>query len=545
MKRLFTSFGVDYVQWRALVRAYLWMDYAALTGAYGRTEARGAIIQLTVFVTFLTGVGFTLALIVWGARDPFFAASLVVSSIMFWTGVLVLSQPGSLAAPDDYDLVAAHPVTSRTYFAVRLSAMIVLVLETTALVGWLPIVAFLTRAGGSMALAGAAALAILAGALTATTGIVAVYGWLIRHIPAARLSRMLAQAGAVLGLLASAAFAVAVHHMIDSERPFAFVTTVMPRDLRTFWFPGVWFASYVAVADGTAGKLELIASALSGLMLGTFASALSGRMSLDYAGRVAELGALSTPAIRPLRERLLFRRGEARAVAVLIASHLRGDTKFQLAIASNIMMGAVMTFATGGFRLAVDPFAATGPTRMQGMVMPVIALAIIPMHVYQTISTSSAYQASWLFFSTPCDISRMIRAARDATAAYVLLPVVLALGLFYLYAYAHVGHALLQTVLLGALAYVILQGVVLAVPRVPFATPAVGERRSFGSSFPLGVMLVVMIVAMPFAVVVQWVAFLNLTSTVAVLAALGVLMWIIDDMTRRRIERRHFTTANE
>jgi hypothetical protein len=359
---------------------------------------------------------------------------------------------------------------------------------------------------------------------------------LIRVIPPARLTRILASAGAVLSLALTAGVSLGIYAMIENDRPFEFLKTVLPRDFRTYWFPGAWFASYITVAHGTAAGLDLAAAGASGLMLVVFAFALTGRMSLDYAARVNALSTIGTSQRRPWFERgVFFRRGEARAIGILIASHLRSDSRFQLAVASNAMMGIIMVVGSSGFHMPVDPFLVPGNQRAGGLTMPLVALVMVPMNVYQTIATSTAHDASWLYFTTPADRTRIITSARDAIAFYVLGPLVLMLGVFYVYVFGHVGHAFVHSVFLAALAYLTLQLTVLLSPRLPFSVPVMDQRQA---GFPIGPMLLLIFVMMPIALLLQHFAYRGRLAMTVVLSLLVAISLGINVLTRRRILSR-------
>ena len=70
MKRLFDAAGVDYVQWRALMRAYTLTDFGALLGAYGSTEALRSIVLLALTCACFAMAGGVAVLM---ARDPLLA----------------------------------------------------------------------------------------------------------------------------------------------------------------------------------------------------------------------------------------------------------------------------------------------------------------------------------------------------------------------------------------------------------------------------------------------------------------------------------------
>jgi ABC-2 type transport system permease protein len=536
VKRLFAAASVDFMQWRALMRAYVWMDYGSLFGANGSAEAWRATTQLVMLWGVLSMLGLMLAIGVWGSRDPLFAAVIVVGLMMLWTGLIVIMQPGSLVSPSDHEIIGPRPVTSRTYFAVRCASLVVLMMESAVLIGWLPLIAFWTRKGGSLSLAFAAAMAMVAGTLTTTFGILAIYGWLIRIISPARLTRLITYAGAALSLVLTAVFSLGVYALIDDERPLHIMRTQLPHDFRTYWFPPAWFASYVTVAIGTARRWDLAAAMLSLTAMAVFASALGGRMSLEYAARLEQFANATAASRAPLVERAwLFRRGEARAVAILIASHVRTDPRFQMAIATNALMGILIAVGSSGFRMPVDPFVVSGAQRVGGLTMPLAALLMVPLQVYQTIASSTEFEASWLYFSTPADRSRIMTAARDAIAFYVLLPLTLLLGTVYLYGFDHTGHALVHTVFIGVIAYLSLQLTVLIAPRLPFSLPVLQNRQG---AFPIGMMMLMVFLVMPISLVVQHFAYRGRWWMVGGLITLGGTSMLLNALTRHRVSRQ-------
>lgn len=537
MRSLFGAAGVDYIQWRALARAYMWMDFATLLGTYGPKEARRAAVRLLVAWAFLTALGISQASVVWLAQDPFLAAAVVTTMMTLWVGLTVLAQSTTLIAPEDYAIVGFRPVSSRTYFVVRLTALLWQTLETTVLIGWLPVVAFLTRADGTplLALAGAAALA--GSSVAVAMAVVVLYGSLIRMVRPAKLTMLLAyaSAGATLALTVGVMFAM--NHLAESDTPGAFLNRTLARDLRTMWFPGAWFAAYVALAQGPRGAVEIGAAALSVVTLVALALSLRGRLSSDYAASMAELTTLSMGGSAPREQRWGFLRGEARAVALLVRSHLRGDARFQLAVTMNVVMGVMITAMSSSFQMPADPFAADGGD-MRNLMLPMFALLFVPPQVYQTLVQTPSHQASWLFFTSPSDRVTLVTAGRDAIAAFVLLPALLMLTVFFTVAYGHVGHAVLHAAFLGAVAYASLQLSVLITPRLPFSVPFV-QGSSHG--FPLFTNLLVLLIGMPFFALLQFLAYQSGSHLVIGFAGVAALVWVLNVLTRRRIERRAAT----
>jgi hypothetical protein len=532
---LFERLGVDYVQWRALVRAYIWIDYAALFGAFGRVEARRTAFRLALGWGFLSLTGLGLAGVAWAAHDPFLAAAIVTTTMMMWSGMIALPQQAGLATPDDHDIIGFRPVTSRTFFAVRVTALLVPVLETIALTGWLPVFAFLTRDDGGVTMAIAAAAAFTCSATTITLTVVAAYGWLIRIVPPARLTRVLAYAGGLIGIILVAGIMFGMEHLVEADEPGAWLTMDVSRDWRIMWFPATWFAAYVPIAGGVAGWIELATATLSVVVLATTGALLHGRVSLDYASRVASFASISLPRSSARERTWRWVTGENRAVAVLVWSHLRRDVRFQLAVATNLAMGVIFTMTSSSFRTpGSDPFTGSEAAS----VAPLFALLFVPTQIYQALVSSTSHEASWLFFSTPADRTRLVSGARDAVGAFVLLPVSLLLAMFYTYQFGHAVHALLHATFLGLMAYASLQLNVFLTPRLPFSTPMLGQQAR---GIPVYSTILLMLIAAPFFVVFQLLAYRGAVHAAVGLVSLLVVNLTLHRLTRRRIARRAST----
>src|SRR3954469_24469648 len=327
MRRLFARAGVDYVQWRALMRAYYLIDVGPLLGAHGSKETLLAVARLLLAILFYAFLGGGAAVLVLAARDPLVGAVAMTTTTMWLTAMSVLFQSSSLILPDDYALLGFQPLTSRTYLAVRAGALIAQSLQTAALAGWVPVLAFLLRPDASWRFAFAAVLAVAGSALAATLAVVVLCSSLLLVLPARRLQRAIsyAQIGSLLGLTAGYSFvwmslvaggrgAVAAH--VD----FAF-----PRHAALLAMPPTWFGSYVAIAGGSAGGYELAAALLSAASLLLLALSLGGRLSAGYAVRVAQLATASAEQASPPRWTPAFLRGERRAMGLLLAGQLRGD----------------------------------------------------------------------------------------------------------------------------------------------------------------------------------------------------------------------------
>jgi hypothetical protein len=531
MKRLFEAAGVDYVQWRALMRAYTLTDFSAARGAYGDAPALRAIRDLVLAAVAFTFVGLVPAVVIWLAGDALFAATVMTSATAWLAGMTVLSRSSSIVTPDDHEIIGFRPVSSRTYFVVRLTALVSQAFEAAVLSGVLPVLAFATRSGGSWRLAAAAALAILGSALSVTVALVAVHGWLLRLIRPSRLARVLVYTQAVSFVVFMAAYFAAFIRFarIEPSGISVQVATVLPRSAWTLSYPGTWFASYVEIAGGHAGRFEIIAAALSVILLLGFATTLGGRLSARYAVHVAEFSAEpGAGAGRPGRA-WSFLQPETRAMLILILGHLRSDVATQ--------MGAVTALLTGGMLIGMSfIFRSPGGQPLDpDLTVAPFALFLLPVMFRESLLVSETFEASWPFFTTPSDRGKLVRASRDIVAVLVLAPALVVVTGLSIHAFRQVGHALLQSVILGATAYVVLQLNVLVHPALPCSVPPLQRHGRFGQAL---VMMPIFLTGPAILAAFQFFLYASPARVGLGIAALVGLIAGLDWLTRRRLAGR-------
>jgi hypothetical protein len=125
LERVMAALGVDPIQWRTLVLLYLRMDFRGSGGAVKpgakarRTYPFAGIVVLTIMGSAMFAV---LAVRI---PDVLVSATLLTSYAAVNAVMLLLVDfTGMVVSPDDYVILGARPVSSRTYFAARLGAVL-------------------------------------------------------------------------------------------------------------------------------------------------------------------------------------------------------------------------------------------------------------------------------------------------------------------------------------------------------------------------------------------------------------------------------------
>jgi hypothetical protein len=486
VKRALEALGVDYTQWRALARAYFLVDHEALFGAFGHAASVRAATTLLKVAVACGLIGGSSAVFILLGRDLLLSATVMTTTIGLIVAMLVLGQGSMIAAPDDYAIIGFRPVSSRTYFAVRLTAVLGNSVGVAVMCGYLPVAAFFFRDHGTVGLAIAAAAAVLATSLFATFLMVGAYAWLIHIVRPALVTRIIGWVPIVAVLVVAGLFALAAFQFMDATMPdldlmegHSLLRVDLPRKGWMLALPPVWFASYVEVARGTTGGFERTAAILSVVaMLGALLL-LRGRLSGTFAARLAQISSASATGPRVVHAAPWpWLRGARRALALVMRGQLRDDAAFQTHVAITALVAAGVLISMLWYWMPADPFLDDSPNFLL-----VMAMGFLGSSFYSGLASSPADEATWPFFTTPTERSRLILAARNITTLIVLVPVALGLLTIFLYAFDHAGHAVVHAAAIAGLAFIQLQIAVILMPAVPFATPvgikATWDARQF------------------------------------------------------------------
>jgi hypothetical protein len=528
MKRLFESCGVDYGHWKALTKTAVLVDLRSSrlgAAAFGRAGASAATVLIGQFV-FYSFMGAAVSAVVWFTPDLFLASTIVVSYVMFMVATAaLLDHNAAIASPDDHAILGFRPVTSRTYFAARLANVLIYTLAMTTVFSYIPVVTFFVRHGAAVGIAAVVAIAA-ASASTALTMIVA-YGWLIRTVGADRLKRVLSYVQFLLSFLVYGGY-----FALSRVFQVGLVTRIeLPKSPWLLLLPPAWFASYLELATGTLSWFGISSAVVSVGAVVALLAALGGRLSLEYADRLAALttvSARSAPS-RSWLPAVLFPRGEARAVALLIRSQFRNDLKFRMSILTILpltIVYLVIGIQDGGIG---DPFEENAG---QGLSMVTVAVMMFPTMLKMNLARSDAFRASWIFFATPADRSRVVQASKNILVVMFLVPYLTAVGLTLAWFSTNLMHLAVHLLVITLVSHLVLQVVTFIEPELPFAKPLV---KGTSSTRVFMVMFVVVMVAafLPYLALLMY---RRTATTIGGIVSLVVVSVMIDRFTRLRVE---------
>jgi hypothetical protein len=478
MRRLLTAWGVDYDQWRALIRVALKLDFRKGMVGAGRIarRTRGIGVYVMQFIFYSMIGGFMAFAVAW-IPDPFLSAIITLTLLLFMVATAVLIDHNSaITSPDDYGILAFHPVSSRTYFAARLANVFVYTLAMATVLGYLPAIAFFVRHGAAVGLA--ALFAMYGGAIGVTLTVMLAYAWMLRVVGPRRLRSALSWLQLVISMFVYGGYILVTRSVSKS----VLETLTLPRTPWLFVYPATWFASWVELATGLTGPAVLGPAAASLLLLGALALGTRGRLSLEYAERLGALTSATHAQKRKpakgnrLRQGRWFRGGEARAVALLVRSQFRNDMRFRMGVLSILPLTLIYLF------MGLQQSARSGS---RNLTLVSLAVLLFPVTLKMHLGRSETFRASWIFFSSPADRTRLVRSAKNVLVTFFVLPYlafVAVLLLLFRYPPPYVAVYALFT---GLVSHLVLQLATLVDPELPFSRPLAKGRGAGTTLFTI------------------------------------------------------------
>ena len=534
LRRVFAAIEVDFDQWLALTKTAVRVDLRSSSFMRAQTNAQvraaGALIGQFIFYTLMGGF---VAAFVWFSPDTFLSATALLTYVMFMVGTAALLDHNAvIVSPGDHAILGCLPVTSRTYFAARLTNVLIYTTIMTTLFAYLPVASFFLRWGAGRGLA--SLFAVYAASTTVALTMVVAYASLLRVIGPMRIKRALSYVQFAFSFIVYGGYFAMMQ--FTSKSMLAGMTVH-----KTAWLlllPPTWFASYVDIAAGHVSWMELAPAAASLVLMTAIVVALGGRLSLDYAERMGALAsATSAAAARRSRARRawLFTSGEARAVSLLIRSQFANDMKFRMGVLAIIPLTVIYLIMGISSEGSIgDPFTATRGDSGQALRMVSIAMLMFPAMLKMNLTRSDAFRASWVFFSCPVDRTAMVRAAKNVLVVGFLLPYLLVVAVVLAFLSSYRLHLAIHLLIVGLLSHLVLQIVTLLEPELPFSKPTQKGRSStriFALMAVVGVGTVILPLAAPLI-------YRSSVATIIVMAPLAGASVLLERLTRLRIERQ-------
>ena len=529
------ALGADYAQWRVLSRVMLKTDLRSSSAmrAVGSPERAGTSLPWGMLLMCLV-YGIFLAVVPAVVPGAYLSASIGLLMVSLMVAMTILIDFQSVViSPNDYEILAHQPVSSRTYFLVKLTSILLYTGIIGALMGGFATIVFVGKFGLPVALGWMVALA---GTVAWTSlAMVFVYALILRVFRPERLRRVLSYLQFVMTM------AIFVPLMLSVNLTGTLATMADP-PVAMLALPSTWFANILPLAGGRWSATGAVAVLTAFASTAALFHLVGRRLSLSYA---AKLGVILTSS-KPGRSRVPGRGfvtrwfpGELRVVSTLVRAQFRNDMNFRLGVLSILpitLLYILVSLDDGGLS---DPFVQLG-FRARGLGMIHFAVLGMPLVLMEHLFRSESYRASWVFFATPVDRARLIGNVGHTVTIFFLLPYLAMLAGVFVWAFGDLWHAVIHTVVLGLIAHLAIQARLLAAPRVPFSQPV--KKGAQVGAF-MGVVLIGMVVAglLP---LILWTYARPASTAAAVVVLVGAVLAaprIVTRQIRGRVERLEFT----
>ena len=532
MRRFFAAVGVDFDQWWALTVVALKNDFrgSALSQRHQAREVK-VVISLILQAIFYTMFGGMIAFLVWASRDLWLAGTIASTYVAFIVGTAVILDHNSvISSPADYGILGFRPVTSRTYFAVKLTNILVYTMTLTTAAAWVPIL--ITSARHGLAIGGALVMNIYMTSAATTLAIALGYATVLRAIGPDAVERVLSYVQMVMGFaLYGGQFLIS--GLLSRSSPGSWS---LPSSSWILLYPGTWFGSHLELASGRRSVGAVTCAAVSVAAVLLMASRLGGRLSLQYsetlgAMTVAARARAASVAEKRKRRAVWFASGEARAVALLVRSQFRHDHRFRMGVLG--LLPFTLLYMIMGIRngAVADPFATGRAAQAWPLTMAVLAS---PGMLRMLLTRSEAFRASWIFFTCPGDRMKIARSSKDVLVAFFLIPYLLVVSIIYSYVVGNVAHVLVHVAFLGLLAHLVLQIGLLLDPALPFSRPM---QKNTNAAVFFGFTAITVLLSL-FIQFYSARIYSNPTSTIVAVVVIVLIGVALDLLTRARVNRQ-------
>ena len=458
LERIARRLELDPHQYWHLLRISLVLDFRRQSAlSSGQSTPSALLTTCLVYGIF----SLLFALFTFRVLDLFHYSLIFLSYSMLMIAFIVLSEFGAtIVSPDDYEILGHRPITSRTYFAVKLSNLLFYILLIGSALNVFPALlgAFSESAERLFPLVyfPVALLACLFSAML----VVLLYGALLRVINYEKFKDALVYVQIVFSFVVFFGYQVLLRAMPYWEQA---AQTGSRRALLIV--PPGWFAGLVQVGLGRWERDFVLWAGWGMLMTGFLVSAGLRSFSLDYSLHLARLRAATAERRRaqPLFRRriaralewLLARSPEERAAFYFVGRMLRRDRMLKLRLYP--ALGFPIAFIGLGIleKSLTDPFLPSKKFPSAAFFTVLVGPLLI-LNFQALLPYSPEHAAAWLFRVAPVrDLVRFFTGVRKAFLVSLLLPLFLLIGVVLSWFWTP-WHAFLHAALGFALSYIFL-----------------------------------------------------------------------------------------
>jgi len=468
---------------------------------------------------------------------PFFYTLLILSySMVMMVFSVILELGNTIINPDDADVLGHRPISPRTYFLARLFNLLIFIAFMGSALCFLPSLIGIAISGNGWLYAPVFFFVSLLANVTVGAAVLLVYTLLLRIMHYEKMKDMLAylQIGFAFILFFFYQFIPRLAFASDHMHPFS--------EHWLYAVPSAWFSGLVHFLQGNAEtEFQLLAG--TGIAVAVLlASVAFRRISLQYAGLVAELQVQSEgrknrkgkfrQSAKPGKLSGLLGK-ESAAGFRLVNIQIKRDRSVKLSLypVFGIPLAMVLlAIIEGGLP---DPF--TTPLLAQGGYTPMIQGFMFFMIYFfvKGIAYSQHWEASWLFHAAPVTSpGQFYQGVKLALLIRLMMPFFIIITIIYM-TQIPVSHALRHALTLLLLGLNAFSFVTLLVREFPFS-----KKRERGERAQRFAFLIVVLPFLGAALLLQTVAYRSITGWTILCSGMGASFCILEFLSVRILDRR-------
>jgi ABC-2 type transport system permease protein len=493
---------IDKRQLKTLLKTSLRTDWRSASTRFGGDRKSSLGIPPIVFVLIMYLVmSVMLGSVVDRAGNLFLGLFFALAMQMVFVSVTILLEFSHLIlSPDDFPILAPHPVNSRTFFVAKLLHLIIYVTLIVASLGLVPsvIAAIVYK---DILLFPLTFIATWACGLTTALCIALFYTVMLRIANRERMHRYLGYLQFLMtfviygGYMFLPELGVKILAISKSGFDFTFL----------YLLPPGWFASWPAMLSGPISTPQVWAAAAGVVSLAAFYFLGNSRLTFQYAETLSETVEQqeSKAEIRQssgILTRVLnsFACPEDRVVWQLMRRQFKYDNRYKMSLLVAIPLTLLYLYmGLKGGQVLADPFAPLEVlASIHSTSMVYFVLAIIPYMVVINTAYSASYQAAWIYYSSPADRTRLVLASHRFAIIFFCIPYLIFMGGLMVYFFGSVLHALLHSIVLLLLLLALVGALALISPRFPFSQGVKSGQRTGAMMISLFIPMLVVVVPM-------------------------------------------------
>ncbi len=450
--------GVDLHQYRHLLYASLLLDFRR-RNIHLDAQTTSSALVVTCVIYGMFSLMLSLAFVFATPVTLFHYSVLLLAYSMTMMALVVLSEFGAtIINPEDYEILGHRPISSRTYFAVKLSNLLFYVLLFSSALSFFPAVvgAFAEGSRWYFPLI-YFPVALVAGLFSASL-IILFYGALLKVINYEKFKDVLVYLQVVLSFIVLVGY-----QLIPRSIRYVEQGHFTSFDRWVLLIPPGWFAGLVQMGLGQITRDYAVWAAWAMLATVLLLGAGLRSFSLDYSAHLARLRTTARDARPPsaahrrwtrwiaLLGRLLLRHPEERAGFYFVRQMLHRNRVLKLRLYPSL--GFPIAFVLIGL---VDKSLADPLVSKKFQMGSFVSVMVGPMVIQSFLSLlpySEEHAAGWIFQASPLvHRERFFSGLKKAFCLSFLLPLFLLLAIVFSFLWP-VSHALVHASFGFAMAY--------------------------------------------------------------------------------------------